>query len=290
MPTESLRIRLGMEPYSDDSAVKYNGLNSNDNWLRKRQGLALPALPPTTIEARKYFFSKIRHFAALASENGRGKIDYEAFAQEWNQSADGLVRFYVTADVLSAYAKGWEKMSNIRASQELIKGKMDHIQKSGNVFAAALQPFPAFLTSAPISVHPRQGVADLMDIPGPSKNIPPSISTALAISHPHTPGLRIAVQTQDLAHVAIDQVPCTRPAIHDHIVNFNDQLNYSEPYEDLATPTMGLAVVDHNDDTISNSLRMPESHSRLVDPLALSVSTLKDRPNLIQKLFQRYPF
>jgi hypothetical protein len=62
-----------MEPYNEDAAVKYNKLSSNENWLRKRQGLALPALPPTTPEARKYFFSKIRHFAALASENGHGK-------------------------------------------------------------------------------------------------------------------------------------------------------------------------------------------------------------------------
>jgi hypothetical protein len=85
-----------MEPYNEDAAVKYNKINSNEDWLRKRQGLALPALPPTTPEARKYFFYKVRHFAALASENGLGKINYEAFAQEWNQSADGVVRFYVT--------------------------------------------------------------------------------------------------------------------------------------------------------------------------------------------------
>ena len=118
-----------MEPYNEDAAVKYNKINSNENWLRIRQGLALPALPPTTPEAHKYFFHRIRHFAALASENGLGKINYEAFAREWNQSADGLVRFYVTTEVLSAYAKSWEKISNIHASKELIKGKMDGIQK-----------------------------------------------------------------------------------------------------------------------------------------------------------------
>ena len=39
-----------MEPYNEDAAVKYNKLSSNENWLRKRQGLALPALPPTTPE------------------------------------------------------------------------------------------------------------------------------------------------------------------------------------------------------------------------------------------------
>ena len=63
--------------------------------------------------AQILFFYKIRHFAALESENGLGKIIYEAFAQEWNQSAqaDGVVCFYVTPEVLSAYAKNWEKTS-----------------------------------------------------------------------------------------------------------------------------------------------------------------------------------
>lgn len=178
-----------MEPYNEDAAVKYNKLSSNENWLRKRQGLALPALPPTTPEARKYFFFKIRHFAALASENGHGKINFEAFAQEWNQSADGIVRFYVTAEVLSAYAKSWEKTSNIHASQELIKGKIDGIQQTRNVFAATLQPFPTFLTATPVSVHPCQGVIDVMEVP--SANIPASISTELAISHPVVPAPQI---------------------------------------------------------------------------------------------------
>jgi hypothetical protein len=186
-----------MEPYNEDAAVKYNKLSSNENWLRKRQGLALPALPPTTLEACKYFFSKIRHFAALASENGHGKISYEAFAQEWNRSADGVVRFYVTAEVLSVYAKSWEKTSNIHASQELIKGKMDGVQQTGNVFAAPLQPFPTFLTAAPVSVHPRQGVIDVMPLEVPPTNIPASISTELAISRPpQIPGLHVPIPTK----------------------------------------------------------------------------------------------
>ena len=53
---------LMLEPYNEDAAVKYNKHNSNENWLWKRQGLALLALPPTTPKACKYFFSKIRHF------------------------------------------------------------------------------------------------------------------------------------------------------------------------------------------------------------------------------------
>ncbi|KAF8958387.1 hypothetical protein BDZ97DRAFT_2047280 [Flammula alnicola] len=62
---EALRIRLGMEPYSEDAETQFK-LNTSDSWLRKWQGLALPVLPPTTPESRKFFFSKIREFAARA--------------------------------------------------------------------------------------------------------------------------------------------------------------------------------------------------------------------------------
>ena len=55
-----------MEPYGAAASAQYP-LNSADDWLRKRQGLALPVLPPTTPEARKYFFSKIREFSEAAS-------------------------------------------------------------------------------------------------------------------------------------------------------------------------------------------------------------------------------
>jgi len=108
-----------MDPYSEDAAKTYP-LNDSDNWLRKRQGLALPVLPPTTPEARKFFFKQIRRFADEASLNGKQKINFETFAQEWNQTADGKERFYVTVEVLSNYAKSWEKVTNIRASEELI--------------------------------------------------------------------------------------------------------------------------------------------------------------------------
>ncbi|KAG6825607.1 hypothetical protein H0H87_009081 [Tephrocybe sp. NHM501043] len=85
----------------------------------------MPVLPPTTPEARKYFFSQAPRFAAIASSQGKMKIDYEAFAQEWNRSADGKERFYITTEVLAGYAKTWEKVNNIRASQELIADKLD---------------------------------------------------------------------------------------------------------------------------------------------------------------------
>jgi hypothetical protein len=108
---------MAMEPYSTHAAATYK-LHSNDDWLRRRQGLALPALPPTTTEARQYFFTKIREFSTLASDAGKSKIEYGKFAQEWNRSADGITRFYITTEVLSAYAKTWEKINNIWASKE----------------------------------------------------------------------------------------------------------------------------------------------------------------------------
>jgi len=62
-----------MEPYTVAATDRYP-LNPSDNWLRKRQGLALPVLPPTTPEARKYFFTKIRDFSEAASISGRKTV------------------------------------------------------------------------------------------------------------------------------------------------------------------------------------------------------------------------
>ena len=66
--------------------------------LRKRQGLALPILPPAMSEARKFFFTQVRRFADEASLNGKQKINFETFAQEWNQTADRMERFYITVE------------------------------------------------------------------------------------------------------------------------------------------------------------------------------------------------
>jgi len=55
---EALQEKLGMDPYTDIVATTFK-LNSSDDWLRKQQGLALPVLPPTTPEARQYFFKKV---------------------------------------------------------------------------------------------------------------------------------------------------------------------------------------------------------------------------------------
>ena len=173
------------------------------------------------------------------------------------------VRFYMTAEVLSAYAKSWEKVSNINASQELIKGKIDDIQQTRNVLAATLQPFPTFLTAAPVSTHPCQGVVDIMEVP--SANIPASISTELSISHPASqiPQMCVPIPTQGLFLITNPHIR-PRPEIYDHIVDFN-QPNDSEVshLDDLslqvARPRSTTELAEkHNNETINNSSGIPE--------------------------------
>ena len=170
-----------MEPYGAAASAQYP-LNSADDWLRKRQGLALPVLPPTTPEARKYFFSKIREFSEAASTNNKKTVNFEAFAQEWNRTADGKDHFYVTVDVLTAYAKSWEKMSNVQASQELISEQMQTLVQSSEIFSATGQEFPDFLTTNPTQMQPSQGAIELYD----NTLTPTSLSTALTLSRAPT--------------------------------------------------------------------------------------------------------
>ena len=54
---ETLQTCLAMQPYNDHTAEFQ--ISSTDDWLRCCQGLALPVLPPTTLEARQYFFVKV---------------------------------------------------------------------------------------------------------------------------------------------------------------------------------------------------------------------------------------
>jgi hypothetical protein len=182
MILEPLREKLGMDLYTDIIATTFK-LNPSDDWLRKKQGLALPVLPPTTLEARKYFFRKVREYAALASSEGKRKVDYEAFAREWNKSADGKQRFYITTELLVAYSKSWEKNSNIRTSQEMIVDKLHMVALSAQIFSAPARPFPSYLTASPHSTHPSQGVLDIED----GIDLPSSISTELALSRPSQP-------------------------------------------------------------------------------------------------------
>ncbi|KAJ7234956.1 hypothetical protein C8J57DRAFT_1248878 [Mycena rebaudengoi] len=167
-----------MEPYTAELASKFK-LNSSDDWFRRRQALALPILPPTTLDARKYFFAQIRKFAVQASTTSPKTVDFEAFAKEWNSSADGQTLHYVTPDVLSSYSKTWDKISNIRASQDLI-GQYGSGPSNWRTLFSTHPPLPESSKGIPTAPEPQRGVISL-----DSDNIiPQSISVGLAVSHP----------------------------------------------------------------------------------------------------------
>jgi hypothetical protein len=108
------------------------------------------------------------------------RIDFDAFAREWNGSADGKTRQYVTGDVLSTYSKTWEKISNIRASQDLIAAKIDLVRQTGQLFSASTLSFPSSLKGNPTIIQPQYGVIALDN----DQEMLDSISVGLANSHP----------------------------------------------------------------------------------------------------------
>ncbi|KAF8992063.1 hypothetical protein BDZ89DRAFT_1151259 [Hymenopellis radicata] len=146
---ESLRERLEMQSYPEQNTPFARSLphfKANDEWLRSRQALAMPARPPTTSEARSYFFANIKIFSAQAAQDGKRKINFDQFAPQWNRTADGKTRFYITPELLMAYAKGWERTNNIRASQEIINDTLKDVSRSAAAFIAddeflMLRPF-----------------------------------------------------------------------------------------------------------------------------------------------------
>jgi len=175
---EALRTHLVIQPYNEHTATGFQ-IPASDDWLRCQQALALPVLPPTTSEASQYFLTKIREYAALASIASKEKINHELFSQDWNQPVDGKDHYYVTVEVLSAYAKTWEKINDIQASQEIIPDKINLINQSHDIFAGQHLPFPEFLTGSATSVQPWQGMIDIDS----AQSIPPSISVELTTSH-----------------------------------------------------------------------------------------------------------
>lgn len=225
-----------MEPYSESAANTFK-LNSNDDWLRQRQGLALPVLPPTTPEARKYFFTKIRKFSEVATDDKKKKVNFESFAREWNRTADGKERFYVTFEVLSAYAKNWEKTNNARASQELISSQLKEVKATAEIFLAPDKPFPSYLTLISSQIQPSRGVIEFEETEFCS-----SLSTELAISQPSPQPPYIAFkcfdsgvysQAQDFeasssSTPAVNQ-PEISPAIQSHVAAVPDVRSRSPP-------------------------------------------------------------
>ncbi|KAJ2916235.1 hypothetical protein MD484_g4176, partial [Candolleomyces efflorescens] len=201
---ESLRIRYSMEPHSKETCGNFPRLNASDDWLRSRQGLALPVVPPTTLSARKYFFTKLHSFSETAIASGKKKVDFEAFSREWNRTADGMERFYITPEVLSAYAKSWEKVSNIRASQELLNEQMVTSRLSTQILAAETQPFPPHLTASPVQPVPLDGLLDLNDLDLDAR--PESLMTG-----PPPANFTFAFSADSATHPAASRSPASIP-------------------------------------------------------------------------------
>lgn len=158
-------------------------LRANDDWLRQRQGLVLPVRSPSTPEAKQYFFSKMKEYALAASDSGNSKIDILALCREWNDTADGKFRCYITVEILETYMKTWEKVNNIHASQELIGQHLDILKDSRAIFRASDMEFPTFIASDTMPSIPLAPQGRITDLSG---NTPASVSTQLSISHPPT--------------------------------------------------------------------------------------------------------
>ncbi|KAJ2930118.1 hypothetical protein H1R20_g6985, partial [Candolleomyces eurysporus] len=135
------------------------------------------------MDARKYFFTKLRSFSEMAAVSGQRKINFEAYSQEWNRAADGETRFYITPEVLATYAKSWEKVSNIRASKELMYTELESAKISSRIFAAENLPFPAFLTGDANQIQPLQGVRDLQATCGIPQSLAIDVDNAESICH-----------------------------------------------------------------------------------------------------------
>ncbi|KAJ7433194.1 hypothetical protein FB451DRAFT_1380474 [Mycena latifolia] len=212
---ESLRIRLEMELYNDDTAQKFK-LNANNDWLRRRQGSAI-------------FFSKIGSFMAKASANGRRRINYVEFAKEWNRTADGKTCHYVTSKVLSAYAKTWEKTNNARASQELIEAQIDMAHQTTELFQTPTAPFPDSLKGVASSAQPQCGVVGFTDLD--DYLMPSSLSVELATSHPRiTPNLTVKQpnpnhrRDANSSHLSLQDCAPSKPHSHSGLAVQNSTL------------------------------------------------------------------
>ncbi|KAK7025723.1 hypothetical protein R3P38DRAFT_2778525 [Favolaschia claudopus] len=175
----------GVESYADWLNADLYERTTEKFGICEVPGVALPIVHPTSPEARTYYFANVGDFVIEASASGQRKISNENFARRWNSTADGKTRFFITADILAAFAKSWEKTNNARASQELISAKVDMARQTRQLFQDNNNlPFPTSLLGTATSSHPQEGVLEF-DAENPS--LPSSISTELAISRPHIP-------------------------------------------------------------------------------------------------------
>ncbi|KAJ7589234.1 hypothetical protein C8J56DRAFT_888828 [Mycena floridula] len=144
-----------------------------------------PYSEPTVISF-PLLFQRIRHFAAVVTTSRKTNFDYQAFAQEYNQTADGKRRFYVTTEILDEYAKSWEKVANIRTTQEMVSEGLKAVRQTKEAFAAPTFSSPDYLTGKATFTQPTNGVYEFIDselVPD-SLTLTSSVSTAVPLVDP----------------------------------------------------------------------------------------------------------
>ncbi|KAK7012668.1 hypothetical protein R3P38DRAFT_3323885 [Favolaschia claudopus] len=176
---ESLRLRFNMEPYNEQTATRFKLKGSND-WLRQRQAVALPILPPSTPTAHQFYFRELPRFISSEANGKKRRVDNLGFTQHWNSTADGKSRFYITVEILEAYAKIWAKSNNSRASEELNMDRVKRVEETQKVLATPNFSFPDFLTGISQSVQPSRGV---LEVDSSAELVPASISTTYSESN-----------------------------------------------------------------------------------------------------------
>ncbi|KAK4700876.1 hypothetical protein P7C70_g5367, partial [Phenoliferia sp. Uapishka_3] len=190
LPT-SLISRLGMRAYDDTSTPRVK-LNSSNDWLRRRQGVALPILPPSTVAARQFYFKKLPTFFSAKTSGGKLTFKLEEFAVSWNHTADGVERVYITPELLSAYGKVWDRVNNQRATEDLVSEGLSELKISTTVIQHPANTFPTFITGARQIPFDPTSAALLF----PQDERPSSLSISVSNSNPlpHVPSRNVASQ------------------------------------------------------------------------------------------------
>ncbi|KAK4699673.1 hypothetical protein P7C70_g6585, partial [Phenoliferia sp. Uapishka_3] len=174
---ELLLNRLGMTSYDNMGATRVK-MNSSNEWLRRRQGVALPVMPPSSLAARKFYFAELPKYLTGKSSTGKSTFKLEEFARNWNSSAEGIQRVYITPELLSSYGKIWDRVNNRKATEELVKDGIEELNASSAIIQAPNKPFPAFIVGArTITLDPTAAVLPHLDSP-----IPLSLSNTLSVS------------------------------------------------------------------------------------------------------------
>ncbi|KZT31662.1 hypothetical protein SISSUDRAFT_1038282, partial [Sistotremastrum suecicum HHB10207 ss-3] len=167
------------------------------------------------------FLYAIQDYVRDAANDQHHQVNYLQFARDWNTTADGSDRFYVTAEILAGYGKSWGKSNNIAASQEIMAAELKATARTQTAFQAENSQFPVFLQGHPTAPQPQQGVRESFNsLAGSSISDLPAISHPIPIRPPASPP-RQNVQI-DRADAMIDN------NVHAFDLQTNDQ---NLPYE-----------------------------------------------------------